>query len=62
MRIIAIASLLAVVLAHSAHAQKSEILIGQSAGYTGRSSSSVKEFKEGADAYFELAKEVAERG
>ena len=53
MRIIAIASLLAVVLAHSAHAQKSEILIGQSAGYTGRSSSSVKEFKEGADAYFE---------
>ena len=53
MRIVAIAGLLAAALAQSAQAQKSEIVIGQSAGYTGRSSSSVKEFKEGADAYFE---------
>jgi branched-chain amino acid transport system substrate-binding protein len=53
MRTAVIASLLAAALASPAFAQKSEIVIGQSAGYTGRSSSSVKEFKEGADAYFE---------
>ena len=37
------------------HAQKgsSEVVIGQSAGYTGRTSSSVKEFKEGAQACFD---------
>ncbi len=34
-------------------AGQSEIIVGQSAGYTGRTSSSVKEFMEGAQAYFE---------
>ena len=37
----------------TATAQVPEIVIGQSAGYTGRTSSSVKEFMEGAQAYFE---------
>ena len=37
----------------SAHAQVPEIVIGQSAGYTGRTTSSVKEFMEGAQSYFE---------
>lgn len=32
---------------------QNEIIVGQSAGYTGRTSSSVKEFMEGAQAYFE---------
>ncbi len=36
-----------------AGAQIPEIVIGQSAGYTGRTTSSVKEFMEGAQAYFE---------
>ncbi len=36
-----------------AQAQVQEIVIGQSAGYTGRTTSSVKEFMEGAQAYFE---------
>ena len=36
-----------------AQTQAPEIVIGQSAGYTGRTSSSVKEFMEGAQAYFE---------
>ena len=37
----------------TATAQVPEIVIGQSAGYTGRTTSSVKEFMEGAQAYFE---------
>ena len=40
--------------ASTGFAQAPEILIGQSAGYTGRTSSSVKEFMEGAQAYFEV--------
>lgn len=38
----------------AALAQPPEIIIGQSAGYTGRTSSSVKEFMEGAQAFFEV--------
>ena len=38
----------------AAFAQPPEIVIGQSAGYTGRTSSSVKEFMEGAQAFFEV--------
>ena len=37
----------------TATAQVPEIVIGQSAGYTGRTTSSVKEFMEGAQAYFD---------
>jgi branched-chain amino acid transport system substrate-binding protein len=39
----------------AAHGQKpaAEVVIGQSAGYTGRTSSSVKEFVEGSQAYFD---------
>ena len=46
---------LALVLAGAsgAFAQAPEIVIGQSAGYTGRTSSSVREFMEGAQAWFE---------
>ncbi len=40
--------------ASAAFAEAPEIIIGQSAGYTGRTSSSVKEFMEGAQAYFEV--------
>ena len=39
--------------ASGAFAQAPEIVIGQSAGYTGRTSSSVREFMEGAQAWFE---------
>ena len=37
----------------TATAQVPEIVIGQSAGYTGRTTSSVKEFMEGAQAHFD---------
>ena len=51
--------ILSAILAPSAIAQQAssrggaEFVIGQSAGYTGRSSTSVKEFMEGAQAYFD---------
>jgi len=47
------AAMAGICAAQAAYAQAPEIIIGQSAGYTGRTSSSVKEFMEGAQAYFE---------
>lgn len=54
-RALAGATIAALLLAPAVtRAQAPEIIIGQSAGYTGRTSSSVKEFMEGAQAYFDL--------
>lgn len=53
-RALAVAAVIAVSWIISvAGAQVPEIVIGQSAGYTGRTTSSVKEFMEGAQAYFD---------
>ncbi len=46
-------TLVSCLAASTATAQVPEIVIGQSAGYTGRTTSSVKEFMEGAQAYFD---------
>ena len=50
-KLCALAFVMAIVSA--AFAQAPEITIGQSAGYTGRTSTSVKEFNEGAQACFD---------
>ena len=48
-----VVSVMVVLGVAGAQAQVPEIVIGQSAGYTGRTTSSVKEFMEGAQSYFE---------
>lgn len=47
------ASACVLLLATAAHAQEKEVVLGQSAGYTGRTASSVKELIEGARLYFD---------